>query len=456
MISPLYILLAWAVTSPLLFVFLTPKRSVMASFTFGWLFLPKAGYSVAGLPDISPQVVIMMGVVIGISLFAKEAVFRIRPRTIDIFAVFLIVAPIGSSLANNLGLYDGVSNAFSNFAKWVFPYIMGRIMIRSLDDLRDFAIIILLGAFAYIPIALYEIRMSPTLNFYTYGFRPFQFSTTKRLGGWRPVGFMTHGIELGMWFMVAAWLSATLWFSRRKAAIGGVPMWFVAISLLVMLVLSRAIGAWILCAVIFGVFAILRVIRFKPILLAFVLIPAIYAGVRVTNTWNGLGLVAAFEVISEKRAASLETRLLHEQKLNERAMERPVFGWGGWGRNRIRNWAGKDLSLTDGMWIIILGQQGLMGLIGWLGLWIAPCVVAVRRASIGVLASRDFRLMYVFILLVPAIMIDLMFNAFVGPSLIMIPGGLVALTPLLCSRTKGTKSYAGPRRDSHLPGSRHL
>ena len=44
--------------------------------------------------------------------------------------------------------------------------------------------------------------------------------------------------------------------------------------------------------------------------------------------------------------------------LAAKAMRRPVFGWGGWGRSRVHDEWGTDLSITDGLWIIQFGQLG--------------------------------------------------------------------------------------------------
>ena len=49
-----------------------------------------------------------------------------------------------------------------------------------------------------------------------------------------------------------------------------------------------------------------------------------------------------------------------------------MFGWGDWGRQRIFNARGKNISVTDGGWIIYLGGVGWVGYISTLGLLAWP------------------------------------------------------------------------------------
>ena len=39
------------------------------------------------------------------------------------------------------------------------------------------------------------------------------------------------------------------------------------------------------------------------------------------------------------------------------ALDRPVFGWGGWGRSRLHDDQGRDVSVTDGLCIISAGPE---------------------------------------------------------------------------------------------------
>ena len=84
-------------------------------------------------------------------------------------------------------------------------------------------------------------------------------------------------------------------------------------------------------------------------------------------------------------------RLKNEDLLSKKAFEQPWFGWGGWGRSRVFNDEGTDISITDGRWIIIFGQLGVIGLVGTYGTLLCPCIAAIRRYGGQLCRLRDPR-----------------------------------------------------------------
>ena len=68
----------------------------------------------------------------------------------------------------------------------------------------------------------------------------------------------------------------------------------------------------------------------------------------------------------------------------EHAWGRPWFGWGRFGRGRVFDDAGSDISVSDGYWVITLGTFGLVGFIavfGLLGLAVFRAAAALRFAT---------------------------------------------------------------------------
>jgi hypothetical protein len=89
-------------------------------------------------------------------------------------------------------------------------------------------------------------------------------------------------------------------------------------------------------------------------------------------------IVSLAESFDPERAASLTTRLTNETVLLERANEKPVFGWAGFGRWRAYDESGRDTVISDGIWIIELGQRGWVGFLSFFGLLIYPLFLLFR------------------------------------------------------------------------------
>jgi hypothetical protein len=132
-------------------------------------------------------------------------------------------------------------------------------------------------------------------------------------------------------------------------------------------------------------------------------------------------MVSLAEEISEQRARSLEFRFDNEDLLLERANERPVFGWGPFGRNRVYDELGRDQSVVDGAWIVAIGQGGWIGYIGRFGLLTLPIILlALRRRSYGIEIATA-----VLCLVLVANVIDMIPNGTQSPITWLIVGALL-------------------------------
>lgn len=108
-------------------------------------------------------------------------------------------------------------------------------------------------------------------------------------------------------------------------------------------------------------------------------LPVFYVIGRTTGGWSGDEVSKLAGAIDEERAQSMEYRLLNENRLINKALEQPLLGWGGNGRSRVLDETGKDISVTDGLWIITLGTGGSVSLAALLALFMVPvCTLLVR------------------------------------------------------------------------------
>ena len=77
---------------------------------------------------------------------------------------------------NGIGVYDGASMVLTQMFTWGLPYLIGRIYFNDLESLRELAIGMFLGGLIYVPLCIIDMRMSPQLHVWVYGFRQHAFA----------------------------------------------------------------------------------------------------------------------------------------------------------------------------------------------------------------------------------------------------------------------------------------
>ena len=132
----------------------------------------------------------------------------------------------------------------------------------------------------------------------------------------------------------------------------------------------------------------------------------------------------ATQVFNAERAHSLQFRLKHESMLISKALERPILGWDGHRRNRIVNRQGKDVSITDGFWVIVLGVNGLVGLASLTLLVLLGPLLFLWRVPNKMLLRPELAPYTGFVLISSLQMIDNLFNAMLIPIHALALGGI--------------------------------
>ncbi|WP_201156546.1 O-antigen ligase family protein [Rhodobaculum claviforme] len=299
--------------------------------------------------------------------------------------------------------------------------------------------LVILGL-GYSVLVAYEIRMSPQLNVKIYGFFPHSFAQHARGDGFRPVVFLNHGLWLAIFMATATLAACVLWRQALRARVAAAPWILAAVWLFLMLALSRSLGALVL------------VILVAPIVLLTpprtqILVAAVLAGlVLVFPMLRGAGyiptdaLVQTAERIDPARAQSLAFRFYHEDMLLEHANRKPVTGWGTWSRNRVFNAeTGRDISVTDGAWVIFMGQFGWVGYLARFGLLTLPIIfLALRRKDMLAPATTGLALV------ASAGLVDLIPNGTITPLTWLVGGALAGRyvrqeRPVAASQTRGSR-----------------
>ncbi len=415
----------WIPVTILLFSVLGTRRAAAASLILGWLFLPGVRFNFPGLPDYTKTISVCFPIILSTLIFDSMRLQKLRLGKIDIPIIVFCCCAFASSISNGLGTYDGISGMLRQIFEWGCPYAIGRMYFSDDQGLRELAIWVVIGGLVYVPFCLWEMRMSPNLHYYIYGFRQDTFGTTIRFGGYRPVVFMQHGIALGLWMMSAVLMAVSLWRTECVKVIMGMPSKLNMIILSVIFILCRSLNAILLICLGFFAFYAIGSRRWKIIILLLVLLPVFYVGVRYTGVLSSEKLVSYANIIDEDRARSLHGRLYHEELLLDKAKNRPVFGWGGWGRNRLKNEYGKDISVTDGLWIIVFGVNGFVGLISIGLVLLMPTFLFWKRYRHLDWKVSAFAPIVGFITILPLYVIDCLLNAMVNPVFTVAVGGLL-------------------------------
>lgn len=271
--------------------------------------------------------------------------------------------------------YDAASMALS-IAVQLLAFWVARTHLRTPQAQITLLRVFVFSALAYSLLALIELRLSPQLNNWIYGFFPHEWRQHIRNGGYRPIVFLTHGLRVGM-FLTLGILSAALLarVSEKRARRG----WLAAcLWLLVILFLSKNLGAVLITVILLPV-----ILFFSPRLqiltaAAVSVLVLFYPIGRGTDYIPVERMVAAMEALSPERASSFQYRLDNEAILLERANLKPLTGWGGYNRSRVFDEWGKDISTVDGQWILIIGTYGWIGFLGQFGLLCLPALLMWR------------------------------------------------------------------------------
>ena len=376
-------LYGWIPLVLVMFVLLKPRVAVATAFAAGWCFLPLAGFRISGLPDFDKTTATSFGALLGTVVFHTWVFANFRPKLIDFPMLIWCICPMFSSLSNDLGWYDGVTAAVDRCVEWGLPYFIGRLHFTQPRHLKDLATPIIVCALIYVPLCFYELRMSPQLHRMVYGFFPHGFRQHVRYGGYRPIVFMSHGLQVAIWLASALVLCTSLWIFGRQKRFSvmkfAIPLMLITLSLAVTLVLVKSLGALALAIVGIGVLSAAAIFRNPLPIVGMALVCVFYLGGRSTDLWTGDIAIQAAATINEERGRSLEFRFINETMLADKARERVIFGWGGWGRNRVYDEYGNDISVVDGLWIIAFGLNGIVGLVSLYGaMLIGPTLLAIR------------------------------------------------------------------------------
>jgi len=386
-------LILWPVVTLSLFASMRPGHALIWSLLGGYLLLPvNTAFDFPGVPALDKTSIPNISALLGALVFAKGPVVRLpREWWVVALMVLYIISPMftvltnrdslqfGSFLLQGLRPYDAFSAAAYKGIDLI-PFVLGYNLLKDPRS-QDYVLrALVIAALGYSLLMLVEVRLSPQLHTWVYGFFPHSFGQQMRDGGFRPVVFLGHGLLVAIYTSMA--IVAAAYLAQRRAQIFGVSAWVWLAYLMGLLILCRSLGALMLGLTAVGAMFVVRRGGIRLICALVAVTVLAYPVLRGADIVPVQALADQIAAANEERAASFQTRIDNENALLARANQRPLFGWGGYGRNRVfDDDTGKDLSITDGTWIIIVGSNGWAGYIAAFGLLCLPMVAAWRRGA---------------------------------------------------------------------------
>ena len=429
---------SWPLVSILIYR-LRPFSEATAWTILGALLLLPSQFAikVPMIPAIDKSSVSVLSALVGCLFFApRPARIASGPGLAEVLIVTFLLGPVITSVLNNdvivvgdrvlpgVGVYDGVSALLSQTISFL-PFFIGRRFLgRSSDPETILGVLAIAGLFYSLPM-LFEIRFSPQLSNWIYGYFPSSFSTEIRYDGFRPVVFMDNGLAAAFFLGTAVLAAAAFWRAGRRVL--KLPSTGVLVYLEGVLIICKSAGALAYSVFIGALVLLAKPTRQTQVAAVLAVIALVYPLLRATNYFPTDELVSASAALSQERAQSLEFRFEQEERLLTHASDRFFFGWGRYGRNRIYDESGQDRSITDGLWILTLGQFGIIGFLAQFGLLTLP----IFRANSGIkkVRSQQERLYLAVLAMIAAITaVEQLPNASITPWSWLIVGALLART----------------------------
>jgi hypothetical protein len=387
-------LLAWPLITLVIFATVSLRKAIIWSLLLGYLLLPvRTAFDFPGVPALDKTSIANLSALIGAMMFSSRPILRL-PREwwlTGLMGVY-VASPMATVIGNpdpliygdlvlqGLRPYDAFSAAAYK-AIDLIPFMLGYNLLSRTQDRHQVLRAMVIAALGYSVLMLVEVRLSPQLHNWIYGFFPHSFGQQVRGEGFRPVVFLGHGLLVAIFSSMAVVSAAYL--AKRREPLLGLPPTVTLLYLAAMLFLCRSLGALVLAVGALAAIFLLRGRRIAHVCAIGALIVLSYPMLRGADLVPVQAFADQLKGVAADRAASFQVRIDNENALLERARERPLFGWGGFGRNRVYDDAtGKDLSVTDGTWVIIIGTYGWVGYLASFGLICLPLIThGLRRRS---------------------------------------------------------------------------
>ena len=436
--------IAWAPVSLYCFWRYRAQTAILINFIAGWALLPSANY----VPDtaIFPYWILGLSLpssyfftkasvlgaccLLGVLLVDRRVFNGFRPTYWDLPMLFWCIVPFFSAVANPQSFSTGLRGVLYLALAWGVPYLMGRLYFSDTEPSSLVAKAFVIAGLAYVPVCLLEAVTGPRIYAALYGYQPYRWIGAQRYLGFRPVGLLEDGNQLGIWMATSTLIATGLWKLGSPDRILRIPIAIVALVLFGTTLLCQSAGSIVL---LLGLVPFIVVKQgLLPRMLTVLLLAGIgcFAGLRVANVISLRSLVthnvvadSAAGLLSKAGRGSFGWRLSQDEQYVTAALETPLLGSGEW------DWWKGRASRPWGLWMLTFGMYGILGLLALESLQLLP----VARTVFFHRARSSIEADYLRYLLAAAILmsaIDSLLNSAVILPLLLAVGSLSAPGPL--------------------------
>lgn len=386
-------ILFWPIITLLIFRSTTTDRAIVWSLLGAALFLPvSTTIKLPLFPNLNKESLSVVTALLIIVFSAKKGPVSIPSTPVIRFLLILyIVVPVITVMTNTepqvsmfsrrpgLGLLELQNMLVGKFI-YLVPFVLGYSFLHDPKAHKALLQVIVVAALFYSLLVLYEIRMSPRLHSIIYGYFPHDWRQQLRDGGFRSVAFLGHGLLVSVFLMSSVIAAAS--FVRSKVSLFNINPLLYCGFLAGVLVLNKSMAAIVFAvSAVSAIFVLNQKLQLKVAGLI-VILCLTYPFLRGAELFPTQKVVEIAAIQDETRAASLAFRFEQEKGLLEWAERKPWFGWGIWGRSRpMTDQTGVGTAVTDGYWMLVLGEDGWLGYIACFGLMGLPVLFAYKGVS---------------------------------------------------------------------------
>lgn len=354
---PYLVLFSWPLVSIIVYFKFDTVTATFITIVGGYFLLPvKAEIDFPLIPPLDKESIPNISALLSILILKKSKFYFftqyrwvqlivLTVLTIPFINVFFNLFPIFNGVVwlPSLTLHDGFSNSLLAYLR-VLPFIIALNICKSHEDAFKILNLLVWALLIYAPLVLIELRFSPQLHNWVYGYHPHTFAQQVRGGGFRATVFLGHGLLTSNIYL-AGFIALSILYKTKKFFIN----WRVNLSFLfvffILIVLLKSVSAILMALLCVPMVFSLKSSSRNKVSVCVVSLVILYPFISY------LGLIpyeAIYEYLisfSEDRAQSLYFRFSNEDILLDYLGSNFLIGNGG-SRMVLHK------AVVDGTWIV--------------------------------------------------------------------------------------------------------